>query len=162
MRRLKVAVKQHPDVRRTKRWQVGYRDVDRKRRAEFYLTRAEADVRAEALRIEIRNFGLTALSMPDSVRLESQQALEILRPYGKGLIDAARHYAGHLERNAKSRNIEDVIEDFLLTKQAAKVSARHISDMRSRLGLFTRSFRGRSARNRPSVEMKTPEPDAFG
>jgi integrase len=139
-----VSVIKHPDKARPKPWQVYYRDAYDKRKFHFFATRAEADVFAEARRTEIQNFGLKALGLPDSARHEAQQALELLQPYGKTILDAVRFYVGNLDRTAKSCTTEELLESFMWAKEGEKVSPRHLSDLRSRLGRFCKAFQGRT------------------
>ena len=89
-----VSVIKHPDVRRPKRWKVCYRDIHKHRKSHFFTSRSEAEVYAEIRRREIQNCGLQALSLPDDARREAAQALELLKPYDKGILEAAKHYVG--------------------------------------------------------------------
>ena len=143
MRPTQVTVSKHPDKKRAKRWQVRYRDADNHRRFHFFGTQAEADVFAEARRAEIQNFGLKALSLPDAARHDAQQALEVLLPHGKGIMDAVRFYTRYLDRTTKSCTTEELLESFLWAKEGEHVSPRHLSDLRSRLSHFRDAFKGR-------------------
>jgi len=143
MRPRTVSVIRHHDKNRPKPWQVYYRDDNNKRKFHFFATHAEADVYAEARRTEIQNFGLKALSLPDAARHEAQQALELLLPHGKTILDAVGFYIGHLERTTKSCSTEELLESFLMTKQGENVSPRHLSDLKCRLGRFRNAFKGR-------------------
>jgi len=143
MRLRTVAIAKHPNVRKAKRWQVCYRDGNSKRKSRFFASRAEAETYADARRTELLNFGVRALTLPDSVRRDAQQALELLQPYGKTILEAVGFYTAYLERTAKSCRTEELLENFLWAKEGEKVSPRHLADLRSRLGRFCNAFKGR-------------------
>jgi len=153
MNRKRVLVSKHSDASRPKRWQVYYRDGNGKRKSRFFEARAEAETYAEARRVEIQNFGLRALSLPDDTRHEAQRALELLQPHGKTILEAVEFYIGHLERTAKSCTTEQLLDAFLWSKEGDKVSPRHLSDLRSRLGRFCRAFTGRMVSSIQPIEI---------
>jgi integrase len=139
----KASVKLHPDISRRCRWQVSLRDIDGNRRSWFFLTQAEAEVYAEARNREVRALGLKALELPNETRHEAMKAAELLGPFGKGILDAARFYRDHLEQTQKSSGIEELVEKFLWDKEADRVSKDHLRDLKSRLTRFAANFKGR-------------------
>jgi integrase len=145
MRTRKVSVKLHPDISRAKRWQVSLLTLDNRRKSWFFASQAEAKIRAEQLEKEIQENGLKALHLPDLVRHEALKAVELLQPYGKGILEAARFYRDHLEANQKSCDIEKLVEDFLWDKASDRISESHLRDLRSRLKRFASHFRGHLA-----------------
>ncbi len=143
MRARKITVARHPDTNRAKRWLVAFLNADGRRQVRFFATQAEADTYADVKKTELLNYGLKALSLPDDIRREAQQATELLLPHGKSLMDAARFYLGHLERNTKSCQIEELLKSFLVEKEADGVAARHLGDLKIRLKRFVGAFEGK-------------------
>jgi integrase len=139
----KASVKHHPDISRRCRWQVSLRDIHGNRRSWFFLTQAEAEAYADARNREVRALGLKALALPDQIRHEAMKAAELLGPFGKGILDAARFYRDHLEQTQKSSGIEELVEKFLWDKEADGVSKDHLRDLKSRLRRFAAHFKGR-------------------
>lgn len=138
----KVTVKKHPDTQRPKRWWVYFQNAEGKRQSKFFETRAEAEVYAESLNIQLKNFGLKALTLSDVARHDAQRALDILVPYGKTLKEAATFYVKHLEKE-KSCPVEDLLDNFLTEKEGQSVSPRHLEDLRSRISRFAEHFKGK-------------------
>ena len=136
-----VSIVRDPSPRRAKRWKVRFRDGNDKRRSKFFATQAEAETYRDARANELRNYGVQALSLPDSVRQEAQRALELLAPHqGASILDAVRYYAAHLDRTNRSLPIEDLIGKYLWDKEALGVSAGHLYDVKKRLERFARVF----------------------
>jgi integrase len=141
--RRKASITFHPTGSRRRRWQVTVRDMKGCRLSRFFLTQAEAEAYAEARNREIRALGLRALELPDTLRHEAMKAEELLRPFGKGILDAARFYCDHLEQTQKSAEITDLVERFLQDKELDRISQAHLRDLRSRLRRFAAHFKGR-------------------
>lgn len=137
----KVTIYRRPN--RAKSWLVEFRNANRKRKGRFFATRDEAETYATARRIEFQKLGLKALDLSDTARHHAQQALELLSPYGKSILEASQFYVAHLEQTAKSCTIEELVENFLMDKQADQVSERHLKDLEDRLKRFARAFQGK-------------------
>ena len=95
---------------------------------------------AELKRIERKNHGTLAISMPERLRVDAIQADEILRPFGTTLVEAAREYAARRELSYKSETVKNAVISFLKAKQDDQSRPRYLQELRSRLGRFSRDF----------------------
>jgi hypothetical protein len=95
---------------------------------------------AELKRIERKNRGTLAVSMPERLRVDALEAAEILRPFGVSLTQVAREYAGRRELSHKSEIVQNAVASFLTAKEAEGMRTRYLQDLRSRLGRFARDF----------------------
>ena len=100
----------------------------------------EAREFAALKRIERKNRGTLAVSMPERLRVDCLQAAEILRPFGVTLVDVAREYAARHELSHKSETVKNALAAFLATKETDGARRRYLQDLRSRLGHFNQSF----------------------
>jgi integrase len=100
----------------------------------------EARSFAELKRLERKNHGTLAISMPERLRIDAIQADEILRPFGASLVEAAREYAARRELSVKSETVKSAVASFLKAKKGDQVRPRYLQELRSRLGRFSRDF----------------------
>jgi hypothetical protein len=110
----------------------------------FFRERDDALVEAEVWARERENQGVDALEFPTTLRIQAAEATRILRPFGKTLVDAARHYDGYLEAEERKRtglNVQTCAESWTATKrsEAAKgiIAVRTIRELEGRALLFT-------------------------
>ena len=91
--------------------------------------------------IEAGNAGTrAAATIGDKERRAMLDATESLKPYGKTLADAVAFYLAHLQASVKSSTVDQMIASLLAAKVGAGKSPRHLSDLRSRLGRFSKDF----------------------
>jgi integrase len=140
MRVRKISVRRHGDTNRPRRWAVYFRGANDKKKSAFFATKGEAEVYAELKRAEVRNFGLQALNMPEAVRHEALQAIELLKPSGRSLLEAVRFYNEHLRRNAPTCTLSELVEKFLTSKEIDPISPRHFGDLRVRTRCFAEAL----------------------
>jgi integrase len=114
-----------------------------KRQRETFRDLERAKARADQARIQYKNFGTAAFSMSDQLRTEATRAEEILRPYGKTVLEAARFLANHLARTNKSETVKTVVKEFLEAKEGDNLRPRYLGDLRARLNRFSESFSDR-------------------
>ena len=67
------------------------------------------------------------------------------REHGFDLTAAVEHYAAHVATTARSLPVGRAVEEFLAIRGAEGKSARHLKDLRLRLGAFARAHGGRLA-----------------
>jgi hypothetical protein len=87
----------------------------------FFRERDDALVQAEVWARERENQGVEALEFPTTLRIQAAEAARILRPFGKTLVDAARHYANHLEAEERKRTglkVQTCAESWIATKRS--------------------------------------------
>ena len=68
---------------------------------------------------------------------------ERLKPFGKTLRDATEFYVEHLERTKDSVFVSVAATDYQESKRRVKLSAKHLDDIRLRLGRFVAAFGNR-------------------
>jgi integrase len=110
---------------------------------------------AELKRIERKNHGILAISMPERLRVAAIQAAEILRPFGGEslIVEAAREYAARLELLLKSETVKTAVTLFLKAKEADQSRPRYLQELRSRLGRFSRDFAQRKVSDLTAGEL---------
>lgn len=144
MRGRKITIIKNTDKSRSNRWQVRYRDGNSRRRSKFFPTRAAAEVYAEAKSTELKNFGLRALYLEDSVKEDALRGIELLAPFNRSLLEAVRFYAAHLERNQRTCSLDVLFREFSHEKERQQLSQSHLSDLKARVGRFIAAFPNRS------------------
>jgi integrase len=113
----------------------------------------EARSFAQLKRIERKNRGTLAVSMPDRLRVAALRADEILRPYGLSLEEAALECVARRELSHNSETVGAALSAFLKVKEGERVRKRYQDDLRSRLGRFAIEFAGRKVADITAVEL---------
>jgi integrase len=142
-------------------WQVNLESQTRERDGQRIRVRPrrtfasveEARSFAELKRIERKNHGTLAVSMPERLRVDAIQADEILRPFGTTLVEAAREYAARRELSHKSETVENAVVSFLKAKEDDQARGRYLQELRSRLGRFSRDFAERKVSDLTAGEL---------
>jgi integrase len=139
-RRLKLKPTLKPYSHRSYKWAVYYQGPDGQRaRRKFHQKNAAAEFLADK-QVEAENLGnRIASALGDDLKREAYDAQELLKPYGKSLIDAARFYRAHLEATAKSESLGQAKAEFVAAMEKAGKSARYVGELKHRVDLFTRS-----------------------
>ena len=71
------------------------------------------------------------------------EALDILRPHGAGIVEAARYYAAHLEtekRRASSKPTADALQEWIESYATKDRDARTRQEIKSVAGIYSRAF----------------------
>lgn len=87
------------------------------------------------------------MEISDRVRGQAIEGMKLLEPYGANLMDAVKHYVAHLESRRGGVPISRAIDELLLNRKSAEVSARYVNDLRLRLGRFLAAFPDASTRS---------------
>jgi integrase len=115
--------------------------MGRKQRVRnFFETRAAAAGFAQKKTVELANGGLEAAQFPSALRVMALQADAMLKPYGKTIIDATRHYLPILQAQKTSCTFATLRDELLTSRERDGASERYLSDLRSRLGQFASAF----------------------
>jgi hypothetical protein len=122
-------VRKHPDGKKV-----------RVPKRKTFADRAEANQYAELLRIQRANHGSQAITISARLRSEAIEADALLRPFGLGILEAAKEVAARRAALSTSRNTSEAIRDYLQSAINDGRSKRYIEDLQSRLGRFTRDF----------------------
>jgi integrase len=110
------------------------------RKRRFFKDKAQAETFMQLAKVQQENYGVAALSISDSLRVEAIECTELLEPFGATLRDAAKFYAAHLKAVTGSRKVREVVADLLSARAADGMSRRYLGDLRVRLGRFVLSF----------------------
>jgi len=121
--------------------------IDGKRRRTFFASEREAKAQLKRLQAQIRIEGEKGLSLAAVDRILAAQAAELLRPYDKTVLDAARFYVEALEAAANDTTITILFGEYLESKRRAKHQAVSIGDIKQRLGRFNTEFGHRLAKS---------------
>lgn len=113
----------------------------------FFRDKNDALVQADVWSRERQNQGIEALEFPTALRVDATTAAGLLRPFGKSLQDAARHYVAHLEaeqRRSSSMSVEACLNEWIAAKKAEAaqeiISTRTIIELDGRAKLFKAAF----------------------
>jgi integrase len=111
--------------------------VDGKRIRSFFRQKKEATTFLDDKAVESENLGTAVASgLDDNVKREAFDAMTLLRPFGKSILDAAQFYHLHLEATAKSETLTQAYEDFLLAMGKSGKAKLYLDELRVRLLAF--------------------------
>ena len=124
------------------------------RNRQHFSNKSEAETFLEQKLIEQENYGIAALAFNERQRAEYLECSEKLAPFNATLRDAVEFYLPHLRATNRSCAAKELVEEILKAKAADGASKRYLSDSRSRLKQFAKSFDGK-----PVAEITTTEID---
>ena len=127
--------------------------VNGKRKRRFFKTKREGELELERLSIIQRRQGQAGLNLSESVRGMAVECTDLLSPFGKTILDAARFYAEHLSAISQSVSVENLSTDYLQSKVQAKFTVRHLADIKQRIGRFRADFGQRAVRTLTPKEL---------
>ncbi len=142
MRKRKIRVRKYSDSNRPHfKFVVNYREA-RKRKRKFFEAKEPASAFAAFKNAELNRNGAEHAEFSTELRVMAQNAVEALKPFGKGITDAVQHYVAHLKASEKSCTAAQLVDELVKAKERDGASQRHLSDLRSRLGIFSEKFDG--------------------
>jgi integrase len=121
--------------------------IEGKRKRIFFASEREAKAELKRLQMQVAVEGEKGLSLPAADRILAAQAVELLRPYDKTVLDAARFYVKALEAAADDVAIAGLFAEYVESKRRAKHQAVSIEDIQGRLGRFNAVFGHRLAKS---------------
>src|SRR5215471_1317418 len=140
MRQRKIRVRRYSDSNRPNlKFVVNYREAGKRKRS-FFETEVHAKSFAFSKNVELQRNGTEHAEFPTALRVMAQNAAELLKPFGKTIMDAARHYAAHLKASERSCTVKQLLAELIEAKESKGVSQRHLDDLRQRGGRFAASF----------------------
>jgi integrase len=140
MRKRKITVRRYKDANRPNlKFVVRYRETGKPRR-KFFDSEAAAKSFAAWLNAEMKRNGVEGAQFPLALRAMALECSAVLSEFGKTLRDATQFYVTHLRASAKSCTATQLVNELVAAKKADGASARHVSDLRSRLGIFAEKF----------------------
>src|SRR5260370_38924028 len=107
-----------------------------KRERYFYELKKEAETKRDLFRTQRENEGQASFELTPAERDEAKAALEILKPHGINLRQAARFYIENLDVLGSERLLPGVVKELLETKKQDGRSDRYIRGLRGRLDAF--------------------------
>jgi integrase/recombinase XerD len=120
-------------------WRI---DCGGKERLRFsFKSQAEAEGKAELLRIQRRNEGEAAFLFSTADRIDAQTALDLLKPHGATLRQAADFYLRNISVIQRQKNASEVLAELLTVKVKDESSARYRKDLRLKLEMFAQDPR---------------------
>jgi len=125
-----------------------------KRERYFYELKKEAETKRDLFRTQRENEGQASFELTPAERDEAKAALEILKPHGINLRQAARFYIENLDVLGSERLVPDVVKELLETKKQDGRSDRYIRDIRVRLNAFGTVFSDRSIHQIKAAELE--------
>jgi integrase len=131
---------------------VNYRESG-KRKRKFFETKEQGSAFAAFKNSELKRNGIEHAEFPTALRVMAQNAVEALKPFGKTITDAVGHYVAHLKASEKSCSAVQLVKELVAAKEHDGASARHVSDLRSRLNIFAEKFDGQPVATITSAEI---------
>jgi integrase len=128
------------------------RNEEGKRFRPHFPTKAEAEAERGRRERERRLVGMEGSQMSTSLRTEAVQAQRILAPLKASLLEAARHYAAHMERSAKasaSKTVTEAKDEYLAGLERAgvrnkdtKLADVSLKNIRCRMNILCNGLEG--------------------
>src|SRR5215510_14770145 len=87
---------------------VNFREAGKRKRT-FFETREQAQSFVAFKNAELKRNGIEGAEFPTKLRVMAQSAVELLKPFGKTIMDAAQYYAAHLKASAKSCSAVELV-----------------------------------------------------
>ena len=112
-------------------------------RERQFSSEAEASTAFDIAYAQHMNHGLKAGNLGARERGAALVAVDILRPFGVSLEEAAKFYAAHHVNTQQSKLVKDVVVELLKAKKQDGLSHRYLKDLRNRLERFARDFGSR-------------------
>jgi len=120
-------------------WIVDARTKDGGERRTFG-TKDEADTFAQQQKAKRGNEGASAFALAATDRVDAEKALEVLRPHGRTLREAAEFFVKHLRIVQSPKTVSELVSELVENKARDGASARYLKDLRTRLKIFAASF----------------------
>jgi site-specific recombinase XerD len=106
----------------------------------FFKTRRDAEIKAELMRTARLNEGTEAFGLVARDRVDAQTSLELLRPHGVTLQQAAQFYLDNIELIESAKTFSEVLAELLAAKEQDGKAARYLQDIRNRLSVAEKVF----------------------
>jgi integrase len=132
-------------------WQVDFGMVHGHRVQKSFRSRPKAEQWAQAKQVELDNSRIGAFQLSDQHRVDALQAYEELSKHYRipvhqlptpalSLAEVTRAYLAQVAPEGGERTVAQVVEEYITAKKRANRRARTISDSRSRMGLFAKTW----------------------
>jgi integrase len=128
--------------------------VSGKRRRLFFRTRAAADLELTRIKTAMSQDGEAAFKLSLTERTDAVRALEILRPFGKNLVEAAERLADYAGKAATSETLGQLAKELYEAKKKDGASDPYLHDIRKHTARLCTQFG-----DRPAATVETRELD---
>jgi integrase len=143
MRQPKIKVRRYSDSNRPHlKFVVNYREAGKRKRS-FFEAKDAANSFVAFKNAELKHNGIEHAEFPTAIRVQAQNAVERLLPFGKTITDAVDYYVAHLKASERSCTAAQLVKELLKAKEADGVGERHLSDLDYRLRYFAEKFDGK-------------------
>jgi integrase len=148
-----LRVKEYPHSL-TARYVIEGLRVNGKRRRLFFRTKAEADLELARIKKKRLREGEDALSIPDSLRIMARDCDALLAPFSKTILEATTFYLNHLQDINRSISLEALVSEYQDSRRRAGLSKVHLTDLRYRLGRFSRDLGSHPVRTLTTAQIE--------
>jgi len=139
--RARICVTPYKDKQRSHlKWTIAGYYVNGKRVRRFFEKKAEAETFAQQINVKAENLGARATHIDPRLHVMAVECHDQLAPFGKTIADATAFYKEHLESISRSCTVDELVAGFLQNKEYDGKRKKYLSDLRSRLGRFQKSF----------------------
>jgi site-specific recombinase XerD len=107
--------------------------IDGKRVRYAFRTKEEAEGKAALLRAQRKGEGEDAFALAKFDRTDAEAALEVLKPHGLTLLEAAKFYVQNISLVRDSKSVRAVVDELLKLKAQDGRSKRYLKDLRLKL-----------------------------
>lgn len=108
------------------------------RRIRFsFKTRAEAEGKAEQMRIARKNEGASAFGMTSRDRIDAEAGLALLARHGATIREAAEFYVRNIHVIQAAKTAPEVTQELIESKRTKGKAERYVRDLRNRLEAFS-------------------------
>jgi integrase len=135
---------------------VTWPKLDKGRNRRFFKSKAEAKSFLQQKLVEQQNYGTAGMAFTERQRAEYLECAEKLGPFNVTLRDAVNFYLPHLEATNRTCTAAELVAEILKAKKTDGASARYLSDLKSRLTQFSKSFDGK-----PVAEITSTDVDQW-
>lgn len=114
--------------------------IEGKRKRLYFRTKQEAEIELARIKTIKASEGESGTTLSVIERGDCVRALDVLKPYGVSLHEAASFYASHLQQIHRSLPMNELLPQYLDYRERAGLSERAKRDARLRLNRFASDF----------------------
>lgn len=111
-----------------------------KRQRFFFLTKTEAETKADMLRVVRANQGTAGLSISDDLRVEAARCQKRLAAVSASLTDATEYFLRHAMPGMSKKTVTAILADFLAEKKEDGCRPEYLRVQKAVLGKFAATF----------------------
>jgi integrase len=100
----------------------------KKRLREYYTDKKDAEARAELLRIELKNHGISGFKLTQEQQIDAEKALKIIKPFDVSITDAVKFYAEYHKLEGAEMTFTDLVDDFRKTLDQDREKGEGVAD----------------------------------